>query len=200
MQFLLLPVDLPIRACYNGRRLAPNFNIEETPVPNPRKPLRLNVGFLVSAAAGYHRDFDFYLPKLADEEDETLTLLEVQGRVRISRTPQGLLVEGAFEGEIQLECVRCLSGYPQHLHWEFTELYAFTRDNITDSGLLVPEDAHIDLQPLVRDFGLLEIPIKPLCRADCKGLCPECGQNLNLRDCGHRAAFDSPFSALKDLF
>ncbi|PWH13149.1 MAG: hypothetical protein DDG60_10690 [Anaerolineae bacterium] len=179
-------------------QIHPIFNIEETKVPNPRKPLRLNVGFLVSAAAGYHRDFDFYLPKLTDEEDQTLTLAEVQGRVRISRTPQGLLVEGTFEGDIQLECVRCLSEYTQHLRWEFTELYAFTRDNITDSGLLVPEDAHIDLQPLVRDFGLLEIPIKPLCKSDCKGLCPECGQNLNLQNCGHAPENDSPFSTLKD--
>lgn len=119
--------------------------------------------------------------------------------MRISRTPQGLLVEGVFQGDIRLECVRCLNEYIQPLHWEFTELYAFTRDNMTDSGLLVPEDAHLDLQPLVRDFGLLEIPIKPLCRPDCRGLCPECGQNLNVRDCGHRPEADSPFSLLKDL-
>jgi len=190
-------IDLPIRACYNVGRFAPNLIIEETTVPNPRKPLRLNVGFLVSATVGYNRDFEFYIPKLTDEDDVMLT--EVEGHAKISRTPQGLLVEGEFTGSIQLECVRCLSEYIQPLHWEFTELYAFTRDNITESGLLVPEDAHIDLQPLVRDFALLEIPIKPLCKLDCKGLCPECGQNLNEKDCGHRPEIDSPFSALKDL-
>lgn len=166
-------------------------------MPNPRKPLRLNVGFLVSAAVGYNRDFEFYIPKLTDEYD--VTLAEVEGHAKISRTPQGLLVEGEFTGSTQLECVRCLSEYSQSLRWEFTELYAFTRDNITESGLLVPENAHIDLQPLVRDFALLEIPIKPLCSPDCKGLCPECGQNLNEKDCGHRPEIDSPFSALKDL-
>lgn len=164
---------------------------------NPRKPLRLNVGFLVSAAAGYHRDFEFYLPALTDEDG--VTLAEVEGRAKISRTPQGLLVEAAFTGSIQLECARCLVEYTQPLRWEFTELYAFTRDNITESGLLVPEDAHIDLQPLVRDYALLEIPIRSLCSPNCKGLCPECGQNLNEQDCGHRPEIDSPFSALKDL-
>jgi uncharacterized protein len=166
-------------------------------VTNPRKPLRLNVGFLVNAIAGYNRIFDFYIPKLTDEDG--LALAEVDGTAKISRTPQGLLVEGNFIGTTQLECVRCLSEYAQSLHWEFTELYAFTEDNITESGLLVPEDAHIDLHPLVHDFALLEVPIKPLCSEDCKGLCPECGQNLNEKDCGHRPENDSPFSALKDL-
>jgi uncharacterized protein len=78
-------------------------------------------------------------------------------------------------------------------------LYAFKIDNVTDSGLLVPDDAHIDLAPLFREFALLEIPLKPLCREDCKGLCIECGQNLNEKDCGHREEIDSPFSALKEL-
>lgn len=175
----------------------PNLINEVNKVTNPRKPLRLNVGFIINATAGYNREFDFYLQKLTDEDG--LALAEVEGKVKISRTPQGLLVEGDFTGSTQLECVRCLSEYTQPLQWEFTELYAFTRDNITDSGLLVPEDAHIDLQPLVRDFALLEIPIKPLCREDCQGLCPECGQNLNEKDCGHRPEPDSPFAALKDL-
>jgi uncharacterized protein len=166
-------------------------------VTNPRKPLRLNVGFIINASAGYSRDFDFYLPSLKDEDD--LALSEVEGVARVSRTPQGLLVQGDFTGSTQLECVRCLCEYSQPLHWEFTELYAFTRDNITESGLLVPEDAHIDLLPLVRDFAMLEFPIKPVCRPDCKGLCPECGQNLNEKDCGHRPDEDPPFSALKQL-
>lgn len=164
---------------------------------NPRKPLRLNVGFLINGSIGYSRDFEFYIPALKDEDD--LLLSEVEGTARITRTPQGLFVQGNFTGSTVLECVRCLSDYDQPLTWEFLELYAFTQDNITESGLLVPEDAHIDLQPLVRDFAILEFPIKPLCREDCKGLCPECGENLNEKDCGHRPENDSPFAALKDL-
>jgi uncharacterized protein len=165
-------------------------------VTNPRKPFRLNVGFIINAETGFNRDFDFYLPIFKDDD---LALAEVEGLAKISRTPQGLLVQAEFTGATNLECVRCLSEYAQKLKWEFTELYAFKRENITESGLLVPEDAHIDLQPLVRDFAILEIPIKPLCREDCKGLCMECGQNLNEKDCGHRPAADSPFSVLQSL-
>jgi uncharacterized protein len=165
-------------------------------VTNPRKPLRLNVGFIINAPIGYNRDFEFSFPTYQDDD---LHLDEVEGTARVGRTPQGLIVQGNFSGKTILECVRCLTDYEQTLKWEFTELYAFKQENVTESGLLVPEDAQIDLQPLVREFALLEFPIKPLCREDCQGLCMECGQNLNEKDCGHGSEPDSPFSVLKDL-
>ena len=65
---------------------------------------------------------------------------------------------------------------------------------------MLPEDAHIDLAPLLREYALLEIPINPLHDPDCKGLCPVCRQDLNVRDCGHRPdPSDSPFAKIKDL-
>lgn len=164
---------------------------------NPRKPLRLNVGFIINAPIGYNRDFEFYFP---DYQDDDLNMVEVEGLVNIGRTPQGLIVQGNFSGKAILECVRCLSDYPETLKWDFTELYAFKKENMTESGLLVPDDAHIDLQSLMREFALLEFPFKPLCKAECKGLCMECGQNLNIADCGHRVEIDSPFSSLKKMF
>lgn len=164
---------------------------------NPRKPLRLNIGFLINSPIGVSRDFLF--DSLTITSDDGVVIESIEGVAKISRTPQGLLVEGRFEGIVCLECARCLVEYQHRLGWEFTELYAFTHDNITDSGLLVPDDAHIDLQTLVHDFALVEIPITPICKPGCLGLCVECGQNLNEKDCGHRPPNDSPFSALKDL-
>lgn len=165
---------------------------------NPRKPLRLNVGFLVSSPIGISRDFDFELQRFQTGDD--LALESFRGLARVGRTPQGLLVQADFEGETELECVRCLTPFSQRLHFDFTELYAFTRKSVTESGLLLSDDAHIDLQPLVREYALLEIPISPLHSPDCKGLCPVCGENLNLRDCGHRRVMEeSSFDALKKL-
>ena len=165
---------------------------------NPRKPLRLNVGFLVNSPIGISRIFDFESESLPAGED--LLLADFSGTAKISRTPQGLLVQGGFQGTIPLECVRCLSEFTQRMHWEFTELYAFKRENVTDSGLMMPEDAHIDLQPLMREYALLEIPINPLCRPDCKGLCTECGENRNEVVCGHQNnPGDTPFSDLGEL-
>jgi len=59
----------------------------------------------------------------------------------------------------------------------------------------------IDLDPIVREQVLLALPVSVVCRDDCKGLCPKCGQNLNERDCGHGAEkeIDPRLARLKDL-
>lgn len=165
---------------------------------DPRRPLRLNLGFLVSASIGTSRDFTFEASEIRLDND--LDVFNFAGVIKITRTPQGLLTQGSFTGSFPLECVRCLSDYEQFVRWEFTELYAFNRDNMTDSGLLMPEDGFIDFESIMREYALLEVPISPICKPDCKGLCPVCGENLNETDCGHRDTdTDSPFAALKDL-
>lgn len=167
-------------------------------VTDPRKPLRLNLGFLVSATIGTSRDFTFETAEIRLGDD--FDLFNFEGGIKVTRTPQGLLTQGNFRGSLPLECVRCLTDYEHFLSWDFTELFAFTRDNITESGLLMPEDGFIDFEPIVREYGLLEIPISPICTPECKGLCVVCGENLNEVDCGHKKTDeDSPFSALKDL-
>jgi uncharacterized protein len=166
-------------------------------VTNLRRPLRLNVGYLIKSPIGTRRDFNFDYEKMRLGED--LTVLNFIGKASFDRTQQGLLLQGKFEATADLECVRCLDTFSQPLKGSFCDLYAFDKRNITDSGLLVPEDAQIDLEPLLREYALLEFPINPVCKPDCKGLCPVCGENLNLTDCGHRLVSDSPFAALKDL-
>jgi uncharacterized protein len=167
-------------------------------VTNPRKPLRLNIGFLVSGPIGTSREFDFDIPCFQVSDD--LQLDGFRGLAKLGRTPQGLLVQADFEGSTGLECVRCLSPFAQLLSFGFTELYAFNEKSVTESGLTVPEDAQIDLQPLVREYALLEIPISPLHDPYCRGLCPECGQNLNVGDCGHRPTAEATaFEALRKL-
>jgi uncharacterized protein len=165
---------------------------------NPRKPFRLNVGFIVHQEVGYSHKFplEFAHAVLGDD----LTLDEFTCLIVIDRTQQGLVVQGEFSGETTLECVRCLKEFRQTLHGEWTELYAFTKKSVSESGLLMPEDGHIDFAPVLREYALLEVPIKALCKPDCKGLCIECGQDLNVKDCGHsQQADDSPFSVLKKL-
>lgn len=166
-------------------------------MPNPRKPFRINVGFIIHEEVGYSHEIPFELDKVKLED---LELQNVTGVVTIGRTPQGLIVQGKFSAETKLECVRCLGEFRHPLAWAFTELYAFNKKSVSESGLLLPDDAHIDLAPLLREYAFLEIPISPLHSPDCKGLCPVCGQDLNLDDCGHRQdQDDSPFAKLKDL-
>lgn len=167
-------------------------------MPNPRKPFRINVGFIAHEEIGRSHDFPFELDKVILEDD--LELRSFKGVVNISRTPQGLFLQADFSAATTLECVRCLTDYEHELEWSFTELYAFDERSQTESELLLPEDGYLELAVLIREFAFLEIPISPICKADCQGLCTECGQNLNEKDCGHNPQEnDSPFAKLKDL-
>ena len=165
---------------------------------NPRLPFRLNVGFIVHQEVGYKREIPFEFEQIQISDD--LDLRHFEGVASIGRTPQGLILQAKFSAETTLECVRCLNEFEQSLTWDLVELYAFNEKSVSESELLLPDDAHIDLQPLIRDYALLEVPIKPICKPTCQGLCSVCGEDLNQIDCGHKdIAEDSPFSALKDL-
>lgn len=165
---------------------------------NPKYPLELNIGFLITAEVGTCRDFSFDYDNVMLGDD--LHVSDFSGVATFSRTQQGLLVQGRFSAKTGLDCVRCLENYSQDLSCEFTDLYAFNTRSMSESELLVPEEGRIDLAPLIREYVLLEVPIQPICRTECKGLCPVCGENLNHIDCGHRnKPDDSPFSILKDI-
>jgi len=114
-----------------------------------------------------------------------LQLTDFDGLVRINRTPRGLLVDGKFTAKVAGECVRCLDEFMQPLETEFQELFAYHSRHTKDAEYYVPEDGYIDLGPLVYENLIVDIPIKPLCKPDCKGLCIECGANLNTTTCEH---------------
>lgn len=143
----------------------------------PRNPLRINVGFLLNQSIGYYRDIHFEYPEIHLKPD--LPLTNFSGVARVTRTPQGILVQGQFQGETPAVCVRCLTDFQQPLHASFSELYAFNERSVTESELILSEDGTLNLEDLVREYLLIELPITPLCTPDCKGLCPICGQNLN---------------------
>lgn len=152
---------------------------------NNKNLLRINIGFLIAQSAGTYREFTFDLPELAVEDDQELIFTTVKGSSIISRAQQGLLVQGNFSAETPSTCVRCLNDFQLDIKTDFDELYAFKEENATDSGLMVPENGYIDLKPLLLEYLLVEIPINPICKDDCAGLCPECGCNLNVIHCEH---------------
>ena len=154
----------------------------------PRFPLRLNIGFLLNQQIGTSRDIHYEFPEMRLSPD--LDLYDFTGGARIGRTPQGMVVLGDFKGSSTMECVRCLLEFQQPLHAQFSELYAFKSHSVSESELIVPDDGNIDLAPLVREYMLLEVPIRPLCRPDCKGLCNICGADLNTEPCEHQKGFN----------
>jgi uncharacterized protein len=164
----------------------------------PHDALRLNVGFIIHETVGYSRDFPIELPLVRIPPD--LELIDLVGVLRVTRTAQGLLVQGKLAASSLAECGRCLEGFSQPLRIDFTELYAFNANSATDSSLFVPDTGKIDLAPVVREEMLLAFPINPLCRPDCKGLCAVCGENQNRITCNHTEdVVDNRLETLKAL-
>ncbi len=149
------------------------------------KPFLINIGFIVHQTVGFSREFPFDYPSVFLPPDTEL--VNLTGNARVTRTAQGLLVQVQMEANTPVECARCLTEFSQHLQTDFTELYAFNANSITELGLILPENGKIDLSPIIRDEMLLAIPINPVCKPDCKGLCPICGENLNEKSCEHSA-------------
>jgi uncharacterized protein len=112
---------------------------------------------------------------------------DFSGIAKFGRTPQGLLVQSKFKATVSVQCGHCLIDFWQPLEIDFSELYAFTNRSVSESGLIMPEDGHIDIEPLVREYMVLEIPINPVCKPACKGLCPVCGEDLNQATCEHQS-------------
>src|SRR5258706_15385000 len=113
------------------------------PMPSPKKPFRINVGFMIHEETGNNYDFPFNFVKITLRDD--LELRDFNGTVNVGKTPQGLVGRANFFAETMITCVRCLTDFDHELDWSFTELYAFDKRSETDSGLILPEDAHIDL-------------------------------------------------------
>jgi uncharacterized protein len=142
-----------------------------------RNPFLLNVGFIIHETIGYVREFSFDFSSVSLPPDTKLS--DLTGLVRVTRTAQGLLMQVKMQAYLPAECARCLTEFNQPLQIDFTELYAFNQNSVTESGLILPDNGKIDLSPIVRDEMLLAVPISPLCKPDCKGLCSICGERLN---------------------
>ena len=117
---------------------------------------------------------------------------DLHSEVRLTRTAQGLYASGGLRASSRAECVRCLSPFEQILTVTYDDLFVYPPDRATDPLLGVPETGLLDLTPLTREYLLLDMPLRPLCRPDCRGLCPECGVNRNETACDHEASAVDP--------
>ena len=131
------------------------------------------------------------------------------GRLRLDNTGNLLIVKGEVGASVKLECGRCLTDFVTPLRAEIEE--QFRIETVADAFVVLPleeEDAGgdlvknniLDVDELIRQNLLTVLPIRPLCRPECAGLCPTCGENLNVRQCGcPPAEIESPFKVLADL-
>ena len=116
----------------------------------------------------------------------------------VERVPEGLVVRGDITARWVASCSRCLAPVGGDLAVVVGELYE--RQPLEGETYLLGEDDVIDLEPLVRDALLLELPAVPLCRTDCAGLCPSCGVDHNLTTCECATSEPDPrWAALRSL-
>lgn len=164
----------------------------------PNHTLRLNVGFLLKESAGYSREIPFDQPGALLVDDVQVSNLG--GVLCLTRTPQGVLVQGELTAEVSVECVRCLEPFNLHFSITFSDLFAYPASEQTTASYVVDDGGFLDLTPIVREESLLAIPMRALCRSDCKGLCTECGENLNERTCDcERDTIDPRLAPLRAL-
>ena len=150
-----------------------------------------NVSQLLKGLVGTSRrhEIDFLL----DTIDGQYTLLSpLHGEVKLTRTDRGILAEASITTTVRLQCSRCLEEMEIPLTVRFREEFLPTVDIATGVPVAVPDEDHaftidehhiLDLREPTRQYALLELPMQPLCRRDCAGLCPICGENLNQGQC-----------------
>jgi uncharacterized protein len=150
---------------------------------------------MLNETAGYVRVMDFAEGELAIGPD--LQVTGFAGQMQLGRTPQGVIVQGEFTARLPAECVRCLKPFSNQIRTTLQDLFVYPPPNPIDPLLAIGEDAILDLEPLLRESMLLDLPMRPLCRPDCQGLCPVCGTDRNLSDCGHERLAAPPASSIR---
>lgn len=141
---------------------------------------------------------------LAQEGDAEYRLISpLQVSLTHMRSGEELLFTGTIQGELTVQCARCLEEYPFTLTREFSSIlvpqWAFGREvELTPEELSTSSYSGetIDVSALVQEQTLLALPSKPLCHDECKGLCPQCGANLNLTSCRCQPAWKDPRLAI----
>lgn len=133
--------------------------------------------------------------------------------LKVYRIGEMVEVEGTVQSRVRLACGRCLVEYEEPLSSRFALTFARELPEIggeseeeeveleaEEMGLILFAGDEIDLCEALAEQVIMALPMRPLCQSGCRGLCPQCGANLNEVDCGCvPPVFNPKFAALKDL-
>jgi DUF177 domain-containing protein len=168
--------------------------------------LVLDLGRFRGTVDRIERTFD--AAAFAPEEDFRI-VAPVEVRAEIRKDGRKFRLVGQVTTAIEVPCSRCLEPFTIPVASAFDLLFlpatAQTHDperetGEEDVGVSFYEDAEIDLGDVIREQVYLALPMKPLCREDCRGLCPVCGINRNVGTCACRSEWVDPrLEALKKL-
>jgi uncharacterized protein len=164
-----------------------------------------NISGLIQEGIGATREYDLDGVLESPERDPE----PVTGRVEMLRTDRGVLVRAQLRLVEPETCSRCLNPLQETLPIAFEEEFRTTVDVRSgqpsdeapeEDEFLIDENHMLDLTEAIRQYREASAVMQPLCRPDCRGLCPRCGQDLNAGDCDCTAApVDNRWSALAGL-
>ncbi|MFE0423163.1 YceD family protein [Streptomyces sp. NPDC058953] len=136
----------------------------------------------------------------------------VELELRLESVMEGVLVTGTARASAEGECVRCLESLRLDVAADFQEMFTYPDnavrsrgraaepdDDAEDEDITLLEDGLFDLEPVLRDAVVLALPMQPVCREDCAGLCAQCGIRLNDDPDHHHDAVDIRWAALQGL-
>lgn len=156
-------------------------------------PFVLSVG---NMSPGDHREFSIEGP-IPIALDTGRVEKDLSVSVKVSALSDGVVANGTGSFEAVLICHRCLAETANERAIEFMQVYQAVPD---EDGRRLEADGTIDLEPAIRDEVVLDLPLAPLCRPECLGLCSVCGTDLNSDPCsGHTDESDHPLAALRQL-
>ena len=167
--------------------------------------LRYNVSTLLREPVGSTREYEVDGEALIDDEGG---YRHVVGRTTFLRTKDGVLVTARLQGAQHEPCSRCLQEVDVPLAIAFEDEFIATVDADTGVALAAPDDPEafridanhtLDLTEPVRQGWTAALPMQPLCRPDCRGICPRCGQDSNRSDCSCSPEEDQRWNALRQL-
>ena len=121
-----------------------------------------------------------------------VTLLEpVTGQFVLSNLGIGYQFSGSFGARVSQPCVRCLDPVVEDVEFDVNETYLLNGQEDPDQeDVFALESDVLDVSDVVRQNLLIEVTEFPLCKEDCRGLCPECGVNLNSTVCLHQKSLE----------
>jgi uncharacterized protein len=176
-------------------------------IHKPMTDLKFNVAQLLREDIGARRNYTFAEDALPLDDETTLQQLE--GKLRFTRTITGVLVDVDAHGVVIVPCIRCLNPSQQqvdlHLRDEFHSKIEVTTGAplpkpVDEDPFYIDDNHLLDVGELLREYALLALPMQTFCQPDCKGLCPNCGADLNVGDCGCQLdEGDDRFDVLKSL-
>lgn len=147
-------------------------------------------------------DFSFEVPEIESIKKEGITFtqpVQVEGTVTTDSGKMELDVN--LKTEVQQVCSRCLDEFREELNVSLDEVWAKKVSDDDMDTLLLSEGDTVDLTDLLTKSIISSLPIQPICKEDCQGLCQNCGANLNRETCDcDKEQVDERFAALKDLF